>query len=224
VAISAENLACERGERLVFRGLSFVLGAGEALVLRGPNGAGKSSLLRLCAALLRPAEGRLCWDGADVWREPDAFRARLAYVGHLDGVKPLLTARENVAFWASLRGGDATAGLEAFGVAHLAELPTRFLSAGQKKRVALARLVAAPARLWLLDEPTVSLDQDGAARLAAACAGHRARGGMIVAATHVELGFEDAQTLFLSGGLGGPGRPAAGPRIEVEGDKKGAEA
>jgi heme exporter protein A len=200
LAFSTENLACERGERLVFRGLSFAMRAGEALVLRGPNGAGKSSLLRLCAALLRPAEGRLFWDGADVWREPDAFRARLAYVGHLDGVKPLLTARENVAFWASLRGGgDAAAGLDAFGVAHLAELPARFLSAGQKKRVALARLVAAPAALWLLDEPTVSLDEDGAARLAAACAAHRARGGMVVAATHVELGFEDARTLRLGG-------------------------
>ena len=200
MAFSADNLACERGERLVFRGLSFALGPGEALVLRGPNGAGKSSLLRLCAALLRPAAGRLSWDGADVWDEPDAFRARLAYIGHLDGVKPLLTARENVEFWASLRrGGEADAGLEAFGIAHLAALPARFLSAGQKKRVALARLIAAPAALWLLDEPTVSLDDDGAARLAGACAAHRARGGMVVAATHVELGFENAQTLRLGG-------------------------
>ena len=199
MAFSAENLACERGERLVFRNLSFSLRSGEALVLRGPNGAGKSSLLRLCAALLRPAEGRLCWDAADVWDEPDAFRARLAYLGHLDGVKPLLTARENVAFWSGLRGagGGVEAGLDAFGVAHVAGLPARFLSAGQKKRVALARLLAAPAALWLLDEPTVSLDEDGAARLAAACAAHRAGGGMIVAATHVELGFEDARMLRL---------------------------
>jgi heme exporter protein A len=200
LAFSADNLACERGERLVFRGLSFALRPGEALVLRGPNGAGKSSLLRLCAALLRPAAGRLSWDGADVWNEPDAFRARIAYLGHLDGVKPLLTARENVDFWARLRGGgEAGAGLDAFGIAHLAALPARFLSAGQKKRVALARLIAAPAALWLLDEPTVSLDEDGAARLAAACAAHRARGGMIVAATHVELGLEGAQTLRLGG-------------------------
>lgn len=198
MAFSAENLACERGERLIFRGLSFALAPGAALVLRGPNGAGKSSLLRLCAALLRPADGRLLWDGADVWDEPDAFRARLAYVGHLDGVKPLLTARENVAFWAELRGGgDAQAGLEAFGIGALADLPARFLSAGQKKRVALARLVAAPARLWLLDEPTVSLDDDGVARLGAACATHRAEGGMIVAATHVELGLDDALVLRL---------------------------
>ena len=201
MAFSAEDLACERGERLVFRNLSFALRAGEALVLRGPNGAGKSSLLRLCAALLRPAAGRLSWDGADVWEEADAFRARLAYLGHLDGVKPLLSARENVEFWANLRGGgDAGAGLESFGIGHLAALPARFLSAGQKKRVALARLVAAPAELWLLDEPTVSLDDDGAARLAAACAAHRARGGMIVAATHVELGLQDAHTLSLGRG------------------------
>lgn len=200
MAFSAENLACERGERLVFRGLSFALRAGEALVLRGPNGAGKSSLLRLCAALLRPAAGRLSWRGTDIWNEPDAFRARLAYLGHLDGVKPLLSAAENVAFWARLRGGgDAAAGLEAFGIAHLSDMSARFLSAGQKKRVALARLVAAPAELWLLDEPTVSLDEDGAARLATASAAHRARGGMIVAATHVELGLEDAHTLRLGG-------------------------
>lgn len=198
MAFSVENVACERGERLIFRGLSFALAPGDALVLRGPNGAGKSSLLRLCAALLRPAEGRLLWDGADVWEEPDAFRAQLAYVGHLDGVKPLLSARENVAFWADLRGGgDPQAGLDAFGVGALADLPARFLSAGQKKRVALARLVAAPARLWLLDEPTVSLDDEGIARLGAACAAHRARGGVIVAATHVELGLEGAHTLRL---------------------------
>ena len=198
MAFRAEGLACERGERLVFRGLSFELAAGEALVLRGPNGAGKSSLLRLCAALLRPAGGRLLRDGADVWGEPDSHRARLAYVGHLDGVKPLLTARENLDFWAALR--DATpsaAGLEAFGISHLADQPARFLSAGQRKRVALARLLAAPAELWLLDEPTVSLDDDGCARLAASCAAHRGRGGMVIAATHVDLGLAGARTLTL---------------------------
>jgi len=198
VAFRAEGLACERGERLVFRDLSFELGAGEALVLRGPNGAGKSSLLRLCAALLRPADGRLLRDGADVWEEPDAHRASLAYIGHLDGVKPLLSAAENVAFWAELRGArPSSSGLEAFGVGHLADRPARSLSAGQKKRVALARLLAAPARLWLLDEPTVSLDDDGCARLAAACAAHQAAGGMLVAATHVDLGLADARTLTL---------------------------
>ena len=197
--LSAEGLACERGERPIFRGLSFALRPGEALVLRGPNGAGKSSLLRLCAALLRPADGRLLWNGEDVWAEPDAYRAQLAYIGHLDGVKPLLTAAENVAFWTEIRGGEADAGeaLAAFGIGHLAALPARFLSAGQKKRTALARLLSAPAPLWLLDEPTSSLDDDGAARLAAACAAHRAQGGMIVAATHVELGLADAHTLRL---------------------------
>lgn len=197
--LSAEDLACERGERPIFRGLSFALRPGEALVLRGPNGAGKSSLLRLCAALLRPAGGRLLWNGEDVWAEPDAYRAQLAYIGHLDGVKPLLTAAENVAFWGHLRGGGAgaEASLAAFGIGHLAALPARFLSAGQKKRTALARLLAAPAPLWLLDEPTSSLDDDGVARLAAACAAHRGKGGIIVAATHVELGLADAHTLRL---------------------------
>lgn len=188
-----DNLACVRGERMVFRALSFGLESGGALVLRGPNGAGKSSLLRLCAGFLDPAEGRLLWDGTAV--DADAHRARLAYVGHLDAVKPALTLRENLAFWAALGGGDADAALERFGLTALADVPGRYLSAGQKRRANLARLLVTPATLWLLDEPTTALDAGAVALFAGLVAEHRARGGMVMAATHTDLGFGTAATL-----------------------------
>ncbi len=200
--LSARDLVCERGGRTVLQGVSLDLAAGEMLVLRGPNGAGKSTLLRLLATFLRPRGGTLCWDRREVGEDPEAYRAALRYVGHLDAVKPVLTAAENVGEWAALGGADdpeaaAMAGLEAMDIAALADLPARYLSAGQKKRVALARLLAGEARLWLLDEPTVSLDGDGVARLAACIARHRAAGGLVVAATHVDLGVGETRELRL---------------------------
>ena len=181
------DLLCVRGERRVFEGLSFALAAGGLLVLTGPNGSGKSSLLRIMAGLLRPAAGALLWDGAPVRDDPDAHAARLQYLGHLDAVKPVLSAAENLMFWAALHGGGAaevTRALEAYDLGALAEVPGRMLSAGQKRRVALARLLAAPAEVWLLDEPTVGLDAASLARLTGAIAAHRARGGRLVVATH----------------------------------------
>ncbi|MDP6705203.1 MAG: heme ABC exporter ATP-binding protein CcmA [Alphaproteobacteria bacterium] len=203
MVLAAEALGCVRGERTVFRDLSFRLDAGEALVLRGPNGAGKSSLLRLVATFLKPAAGRLSWDGVEVWDDLEAYRRRLGYVGHLDAVKPLLTVAENVRFWSRLRGeapgGDdaVEAALSAFAVGHLAEVPAALLSAGQRKRTALARLAAVPAALWLLDEPGVSLDDEGLDCLAAAVRRQRERGGMVIAATHHDLDIADATTLRL---------------------------
>ena len=206
MSLRAEGLACVRGDRHVFSGLDFSLEAGCALLVRGPNGAGKSSLLRLVATLLKPAQGRLCWDGVDLWEDLESHRARLNYIGHLDAVKPLMTAAENVAFWAALRGGDEDrsrhagvvgAVLDAFGIEHLADLPVRLLSAGQRRRVALARLVVSEAPLWLLDEPTASLDDDGIDRLARAIRRRRQAGGMVVAATHVDFGVDDSQLLRL---------------------------
>ncbi len=191
----AENLTCVRGERMVFRALSFRVEAGGALVLRGPNGTGKSSLLRLCAGFIAPAEGQLTWDGVAV--DDDEHRARLAYVGHLDAVKPALSLRENVAFWAALHGGAVDAALDRFGLAALADVPGRYLSAGQKRRANLARLLVSPATLWLLDEPTTALDAAAVTLLAGVVAEHRARGGMVMAATHTDLGFGTAATLEL---------------------------
>lgn len=185
---AGHDLTCIRGERLVFRGLSFAVTAGGALALRGPNGAGKSTLLRLCAGFIAPAKGRLEWDGASA--EPEAWRARIAYVGHADPVKAGLTLRDNLGFWAALNGGgDVDRALDRFGLKPLADTPGRFLSAGQKRRANLARLLVQKATLWLLDEPTTALDAASVARLADAVAEHRAAGGMVMAATHIDLGF-----------------------------------
>jgi len=173
---------------------------GEALVLRGPNGSGKTSFLRLVAGLLRLDAGDLTWCGSDVSDDPETWRASLCFVGHLDGIKPLFTVAENVAFWARLAGatefrvGEA---LDRFGISALSDVPARFLSAGQRRRVGLARLVAAPAPVWLLDEPTVSLDAESVANLAGVMKEHRAAGGLVIAATHAELNLDDAKTLSL---------------------------
>jgi heme exporter protein A len=207
--LEAQALACLRGERIVFAGVSFSLGPGEAMLLTGANGAGKSSLLRLLAGLLAPAEGRLLWDGADALADRAGHAARLRYVGHGDALKPALTARENLMFFARLWGGDVDAALGAMGLEALADLPARVLSAGQKRRLGLARLALAPpagndpsqgspgAALWLLDEPTTGLDVASVERLGRLLAWHRDLGGMVVAATHLPLPLPDARELRL---------------------------
>jgi heme exporter protein A len=196
----AEGLACRRGERLVFAGLDCRLPAGGALVLTGSNGSGKSSLLRLFATLLTPAAGDLVWSGVPVARDAARYRALVHYVGHLDATKPTLTPREMLGFWAALRGIAAPVideALAAFGLDGVAERPCGWLSAGQRRRLALARLVAAPAPVWLLDEPTAALDGDGEARLLALIAEHRAAGGRVAIATHQQLALNDAAAVVL---------------------------
>ena len=195
--LEADNLACLRGERVIFAGLSFCLAQGEAMLLVGANGAGKSTLLRLLAGLLTPAEGRLLWNGEDALADRAGHAARLRYLSHQDALKPALTARENLGFFARLWGGETDAALEALGLAPLAELPARVLSSGQKRRLALARLALAPAALWLLDEPTVGLDAASVERLGGLLARHRAAGGMVLAATHLPLPLPDARELRL---------------------------
>lgn len=204
--LAARDLSCLRGARLVFAGLDFTLDAGGALVLTGHNGSGKSSLLRLLAGLSRPLSGDLLWQGVQVARDPDAHRARLRYAGHLDAVKPALTALENLTVWAGLDGlpdpsARARAALAAVDLPHVADLPGRYLSAGQKKRVNLARLALAPARvapLWLLDEPATALDRDSVARMAASIQAHRAAGGLVVLSTHSPIDLPGASQLDLS--------------------------
>lgn len=184
----------------MFERVSFALEAGDALVLRGPNGSGKSSLLRLLAGFLRPAAGDLAWGGMAVAADPPAHRARLHYVGHADGIKGTLSVRENLAFAAALAGSSDRGiedALHGFGLADLTDVPCRLLSAGQKRRAALARLLAVARPLWLLDEPGVGLDATNRVRLEEALAAHRAAGGIAVLASHGDVGVSEALVLEL---------------------------
>lgn len=202
--LRAENLAAFRGERLVFSGLSFAVPAGGALVLAGPNGSGKSTLLRVLAGLGRLEAGRLLWDEVDALADLTEHAERVAFVGHLDAVKPGLTVAENLAFQAAFvasGSGPATTvetALSALGLTDLADLPARMLSAGQKRRLALSRLAFTRAPLWLLDEPTLGLDTAAIARFGVLLRAHRDRGGVIVAATHIPLPLDNVAALRLT--------------------------
>lgn len=193
--LQAEDLASIRGERLVFSGLSFQVAEGGALLLVGPNGTGKSTLLRILAGLGRIEAGRLLWRGEDALDDLAAHAGRVAYLGHLDAVKLGLTVTENLRAWA---GPAAVAeALASVGLAPLADLPARLLSAGQRRRLALARLLLRAPPLWLLDEPTLGLDMASVERFGTMLAGHRARGGIVVAATHLPLPLPGADELRL---------------------------
>ncbi len=196
----ANELSCIRGERPVFRALSFKLLPGGALILRGPNGSGKSSLLRILAGFLKPAGGTVAWNGEDMQEAPEAHRARTHYVGHLEAVKPTLTVAEHLAFWATAKGFAKPANniLAALELEDLADVPGRFLSAGQKRRLTLTRLLATPAELWLLDEPSITLDDNSAARLEKVLADYRAGGGMAIIATHAEIELPDAESVDMA--------------------------
>lgn len=207
MTLTVEGLACIRGERQLFRDLTFRLAPGEALLLLGPNGSGKSSLLRLLAGFLPPAAGRVLWQGAAVTEDAEAHRTRLQYLGHQDAVKSQLSAEDNLGFWARLYGLPAaetdqavTAALGAAGLQRQRRLPGRYLSAGQKRRLALARLLLKPAVLWLLDEPTNALDTSAVAWLGELLAAHREKGGMIILASHVDVPLAAARQLNLPEG------------------------
>ncbi len=189
--LEAQDIAAFRGERLVLRGVSLAVPPGGALLLLGANGSGKSTLLRVLAGLKRPDAGAVLWMGtaADPWP--------VAYLGHQDAVKPGLTATENLAFAARMGRGTARDALAALHLLPLADLPARLLSAGQKRRLALARLVLSPAPIWLLDEPTLGLDTAAVACLGGLLAAHRAGGGVVVTATHLPLPLPDAAELRL---------------------------
>ena len=196
----ASDLACVRGGRVVLRNLSFAVGAGEALLVTGPNGVGKSSLLRLVAGLVRPAEGRLALQGGD---SELTIGEQAHYLGHQDALKPSLSVGENLGFWAEFLGGSAAevaAGLAAVGLDSLTRLPAAYLSAGQRRRLSLARLVVVPRPIWLLDEPPSALDTSAQAMLAALMRSHLAGGGLILAATHGPIGLEGATELRLGVG------------------------
>jgi heme exporter protein A len=198
MVLSAQGLECRRGGRIVFSGLDFSVRAGQALALTGRNGAGKSSLLRLIAGLLPPAAGRLDFDGGDAELSPGE---QAHYLGHQDALKTALTVSENLSFWIGYLGGAgrADSALKAVGLGELSDLPAAYLSAGQRRRLSLARLVAIHRPIWLLDEPTASLDASAQKMLASMMRDHLKRGGLIVAATHTPLGVKSARELKLGG-------------------------
>lgn len=191
--LDVSDLACRRGGRKVFERLSFSVGAGELLALVGRNGSGKTTLLRALALLVRPEAGSIQWQGADIRAEPEAWRSRLAWLGHLEGLKGDLTVAENLLAAERLRGASSAedrldSALVAFDLSSLAARAVRTLSAGQRRRTALARVVLAQAPLWLLDEPLNALDAPAQSAFRAALKKHLAAGGLAVAATHADLG------------------------------------
>jgi heme exporter protein A len=195
VSLEARDIACERGGRTLFEGLSFALAPGEALLVSGPNGAGKTSLLRQMAGLLPLSGGEFAVSGPPA----DTPLAELChYVGHLNAAKTALSVRENLAFWADFLGnGNLDAALAAFDLAPLAEISAGLLSAGQKRKLALSRLFASPRPVWLLDEPSVSLDASSVKRLDAALRDHLKAGGIAIVSTHVPLKTKFTHTLDL---------------------------
>lgn len=206
VILEADNLIVARGQRVVLSGLSLKVEGGEALLLTGPNGAGKTTLIRTLAGFLRPESGSIRLEGGDPERE---IAEQCHYVGHATGIKASLTAEENLRFWAEYLSGTTAAAergelidaaLERFGLGALFDVPAGLMSAGQKRRLGLARLVVAKRPVWLLDEPTVSLDAASTAILAELIGEHLAGGGLVVAATHLPLGLEAPRYLRLGAG------------------------
>jgi heme exporter protein A len=186
--LNGESLAVERGGRLIFSGLNLTAGAGELVVLTGRNGSGKTSLLKLIAGLLEPKAGRLVLSGGD---EDLTIGQQAHLVGHQQALKPALTVAENLQFWAGfLGGGEIEAGLQAFGLGDLSDLPAGVLSQGQRRRLCLSRLFLTDRPIWLLDEPSVGLDSVALGRLALHMGQHLKTGGIIIAATHADLGIK----------------------------------
>lgn len=205
IRLEAENLSARRGEDLIFVNVSFTLSAGEALVLTGRNGSGKSTLLRVVAGLLRPETGRaICLSSTDKEARPAGEFSH--YLGHRNGMKRELTVAENLAFWKSFLGDigtgrsldveEAAAAVDLSGITHL---PYGYLSAGQQRRFAMARLLVAHRPVWILDEPTAALDRKADAMFEGLVRHHRQSGGIAIAATHQPLGLEGAQSLEMLG-------------------------
>jgi heme exporter protein A len=195
--LELRDIAAFRGERLVFEAVSDRIAAGGALVLTGANGSGKTTLLRLLAGFVLPAAGTVLWQGEEALADLPAHGRRTSFLGHQDAVKPGLTVTENLSLGAATGTEAQIEALEAMDLAGLADLPGRFLSAGQKRRLAIARLVLQRRPLWLLDEPTTALDAASVLALGAVVARHRAAGGVVVAATHLDLPLTDPQALRL---------------------------
>lgn len=196
--LSGHGVTCVRGGREVFAGLDFAAVSGEAVAVVGRNGSGKTSLLRLIAGLLVPAGGKIALEGGD---DELTLPEQCHYLGHRDALKPALSVAENLIFWADFLGGerfDPTESLATVGLDHAAHLPAGFLSAGQRRRLSLARLLTVRRAVWLLDEPTTALDVAGQDMFGGLMRDHLASGGLIIAATHAPLGI-DSRELRIGG-------------------------
>lgn len=193
--LEIRELACVRGDKQLFSELSFALDAGSLLHVHGPNGSGKTTLLRAIAGLVLQEAGEICWNGESTAKQKDEFNRELLYLGHHYGLKFELTGYENLKIFANLSGFDieeheVEQALQRFGLAHCVELPVKVLSQGQKRRVALARLLLQPAKLWILDEPFVALDVAAVGLLLEVIKAHVAAGGMVILTTHQEVELE----------------------------------
>ncbi len=188
--LAATGLTLWRGPNCLFEELTFEVTAGSLLLVRGPNGSGKTTLLRVLCGLTRPETGQVSWQGTSIEKDRQAFGAELAYFGHVNGLKADLTVNHNLAFSAQMYGQSGEQIpmlLEALNLAQCAELEARYLSAGQKRRTALARLLMSPAKLWILDEPVTNLDVAGRAYVEERLRQHISGGGLAIAATHEDI-------------------------------------
>lgn len=214
MSLKVLNLGCQRGGQIIFNDLSFEIEAGEAVILRGPNGAGKSTLLRVIAGLIPAQSGEI-----SLYNTPhsqlDDFQNQITYAGHLDAIKPQLTVAENLQFWAQLFNADTVANtMRDFRLDEIADRPAHACSAGQKRRLGLARIAVTSRPLWLLDEPTVSLDKATTARFAATIDAHCAAGGMAFIATHIELGLHNQRSYELETHLPNASAPEHDPFLK----------
>lgn len=200
--LQIKSLSCSRGRLIIFRDLSLELNSGDALMIVGANGSGKSSLLRIISGLLSYKAGTINWNGLNIADNLDEYRSNLCYIGHLDSIKQELTVAENFDYWRAICGVDNYNNshfYDPFKIFNFLDKPARYLSVGQKRRLALSRLFLGNSKLWLLDEPTTALDREGQSILLDCIGNHRQNGGIVIIATHHEIELDKAKYYQMGG-------------------------